>query len=163
MERRAPRPSIREAAGRGRPALDEQSNGGNDQNAGGRPDDGEAFDFALGSAWRAAVSLALDCIGHFLYRHLDAERRRRVADDADDPESLHDWAGAGGRGSAGVSGYSAGGRAGRSGGPAAAFAADPGMDGAGVGDAWHPDADQLRRTVGAAAVYVSAGPRLGDE
>src|SRR5580658_1960645 len=163
MERRAHHPSIWEAAGRRRPPLHEPIHGGNDQNAGGGTDGGEAFDFALGAAWRTAVSLAMDCIGHFLYRHLDAERRRRLADDADDPESVHDWAGAGGRGAAGVPGDPARRRAGGFGGPAALSVAHAGLDGVGFGDAWHHDAGQLRRTVDAAAVYISAGPRRGDE
>ncbi len=74
---------------RKRPAINGQRQiyGGNDQNAGGCPDGGEAFDFRLGASGRAAVSLALDCLRHFLYRHLDAERGGGVDDDADDPVS----------------------------------------------------------------------------
>src|SRR5208282_2127652 len=139
------------------------SHGGNDQNAGSGADPEEAFGFGLGSAWGAVVSFALDCIGHLLHGHVDAERGRRLADDAVDHESADGWIGAGGRGSAGVSGHPAGGRAGRHGGSSAIFVANAGMDGVGFGDARHPDANQLRRTVGAAAVYVSARPRCGDE
>src|SRR5260370_11178889 len=122
-----------------------------------------AFGFLLGTAGGATVSLAVDCFGHFLYRHVDAERRRGLADDAADHESINGWTGAGGWSGTGVPGDPAGRRACGHGGPASFSIADPGMDGARFSDARHPDADQLREALGTAVVHLFAGPRCGDE
>ena len=86
-----------------------------------------------------------------------------MADDADDHESADGWSGASGCGTAGVPGDFAGGRTGGHGGSAAFSFAYSGMDGAGFRDPRHHDADQLRRTLGIAPVYVFAGPWCGDE
>src|SRR6266853_6759112 len=75
-----------------------KQNGGNYQHSGSGADRGKALGFPLGAVRGAAISIALDCFGHFLYRHVDAERRRRLVDDADDYESVDGWTGAGGWG-----------------------------------------------------------------
>src|SRR5208337_4261880 len=87
MERRASRPSIHEVAGQWRPALHEQNHGGNDQDAGGGTECAKTLGFGVGAIGRAAISIALDCIGDFLHRHMDAECGRWLADDANDNES----------------------------------------------------------------------------
>ena len=71
--------------------------------------------FALGSIRGAAVPVALDRIGHFLYRNLDAECRRGLADDADDHEPPDDWTGTSGGSIAGIFSDPARGRARRHG------------------------------------------------
>src|SRR5712671_5230648 len=101
-----------------------KQNGGNYQHSGSGADCGKTFGLALGAARRAAVSIALDYFGHLLYRHVDAERRCGLVDDADDDESADGWTCTGGWGRAGVSGDPAGRRACGHGGPSAFSAAD---------------------------------------
>ena len=66
----------------------------------------------VGSARRAVVSLAMVAQRGFLHRHLDAERGRRLADDAADHVAINGQPGDGGRHFARIPGRSSCRRAG---------------------------------------------------
>ncbi len=81
------------------------------------------------AAARAAVSDAVDRRRRQLHRHLDAERRRRVADDLAHHVALDGGTGAGGRQYCRVPRGAACGRHRRRGGPPQAIALYPDLDG----------------------------------
>src|SRR5947209_11905532 len=117
----------------------------------------------MGSIARAAIPFTVGCGGHFVHRHMDAERGRRLADDAAYYVPFYGGAGAGGNHVTSVSGNSSGGRVGRHGGSPAAAADYTGMDGGSGRIAGSIHAARLCHSVDSTGVYFRTGDWLGDE
>ena len=112
---------------------------------------------------RTALSHALDRSRRQLYRHLDAERRRRMADDLAHHVAADGGPGAGRRQHRGVSGRAAGGRHRRHGGPAQAAAVHAELDGAGSGGSGRADAGWKNHANAALVADAADGIRRGAE
>ncbi len=111
--------------------------GRNHSNPGHAANRGQAPGVGVGSTRGAALPLAVARLRHFVYRHVDAERRRGLADDADDYESADGGIGASGRGSPCLPRNPPGRRAGRHGGPATIPPTHARLDGVGLGNPRH--------------------------
>ena len=112
---------------------------------------------------RAAVPYPLDRRRRQLHRHLDAERRRRMADDLAHHVAADGGPGAGRRQHRSVSGRAAGGRHRRHGRPPQAAAVYAKLDGVGCGGAGRADAGRKNHANSASVADAADGIRRGAE